>query len=488
MSGGETIGVEVVSETDDDRLKSRFKLIVRSAMQYSAGSLITIVGSILRVGVAARVLSDTENGAWLGLQLLLNYGTNAHLGSLFGAYRSVPLLRAKGESADALREKETAFGVILVASVAAVVALGVLAPIVTGVNAIVTLALASVYLVVNLLRSYFVTMTKADSRFKELSVGYALGGIVTLPSLAFVIFWKLNGLLLAMAVPALVETSYLVRHAGIPRPNIDRLRLRTQLRVGGMTVAITVTTLMLTTADRTTMLRLCGPEATGLYYIGANIVALLPSLTSLPLGVLTPQFFEAVGRGDDIYPFVERPMKVMSFVVAGVVGIGAALLPTAVHHVWPNHVAGLSAAIVALFSTSVTVLAGLVTNVYYALDRQGGLVVIVGGSSLLAFAAAGVGIHLWGGAIVGAVVGSALVMIIMHFVSITVAMSLMGKTRAAGLRLAATSLVPTACVAGAVTCVSLIVPGWYAGTVGGAMAMLASIALLLGCFVPVARR
>ena len=85
------------------------KTLLRAAAQYSVGALVTLMASIARVGVTARVLSAEENGTWLALQLVLGYAANLHCGSLYGLYRSVPMLLGRGEVESAEREKRTAF-------------------------------------------------------------------------------------------------------------------------------------------------------------------------------------------------------------------------------------------------------------------------------------------------------------------------------------------------------------------------------------------
>ena len=135
--------------------------LIRAAAQYSIGMLIAMMGSIARVGVTARLLSEEQNGIWLGLQLLLGYAGNLHLGSLYGMFRSVPIKRARGEHADAEREKGTAFTFVLVMTVIGALALLVLAPRIASPTSPRQVGLTMSLLATNLLPMYFVTLLKS---------------------------------------------------------------------------------------------------------------------------------------------------------------------------------------------------------------------------------------------------------------------------------------------------------------------------------------
>ncbi len=477
MASVDAADAEPVKTTSESRLKA----LLRAAAQYSAGSMVQMVTSIARVGVTARVLSEAEVGAWLGLQLLLSYAGNLHLGSLYGVYRSVPMMRARGDDEDAEREKNTAFAFLLLMTVVGTLGLFLLAPVVSTGTTTRHVLLTMALLVATLLRMYWSTVLRAESRFKELSVAWVLGSAVAAPGLALIVWWKLDGVLVAMLAQAIVETGYLAIKSGVPRVKLELPLLKGQLRVGIMTLGTTVGTLALTTADRTIMLKLCGAAQTGLYYLGANIVTLLPTLALIPTAVLTPKFFERAGRGEDLMPLVERPLKLMSVFVAVLCGSAAAILPAVVYRVWPTHVAGLPAAILALFATCPIILAGLVTNVFYALDRQGRHLVVLGVTAIAAYALGAAGVFVTDGSIAGAVAGTIGAMVGYYFAATIAALDLLpSQTRGKAIRMSFASLVPSLCVIGVLIVLTLFVPGWLRGDiVGGAVALLATMLVLV---------
>jgi O-antigen/teichoic acid export membrane protein len=464
------------------------KTLLRAVTQYSVGMTLGLVTSIARVGVTARVLSEEQNGIWLGLQLLLGYAGNVHLGSLYGMFRSVPMLRARGEHGEAEREKETAFSFVALMAIVGALGLALVQPLfVRGVDR-THLALTIALLAANLLRMYCVSLFRAESRFAELSVSSAVGAGVGLGGVGLVLSYGLTGLLTGMLGHALAESAFLLWRSELPRLRIDRVILRAQLRVGLMTLLTAVGALALTNADRTIMLRVFGPQTTGLYYLGANIVVLIPAIAGVPAAVLTPRFFERVGRGEDLRPLVERPLRAIAFPQAALCAAGAVVLPALVHHIWPAHVPGIPAAMAALLGTYAIVLAGLVTNVYYALDRQGVHVIILAVCAALACASAWLGAKL-GGTIVAAAAGAVAVLFLYASVATVLALALLPsaeKDRWRGVRVALAGLIPAAwgCALVALTHV-LVGSAWLAGSISGG---LAGLGIVTGGFLPLVPR
>lgn len=463
---------------------SRLGALLRAAAQVSVGSLVTMAASIARVGLTARLLTPEENGVWLGLQLLMSYSGNLHLGSIYGAFRSVPMLLAKGDEDGATREKSTTFTFVLCMAV-----VGGLTALFVGARVAPSaerrhLVLVALLIVANLVRMYWIATAKAESRFKELSAAWVAGSVVTTASLALIPLLRLDGLLLGMLAQTVVESALLARAVAIPPLGIDVGRLGGQLRVGLFTLATTVGTLALTTADRAVMLRASGPAAAGTYYLGANIVTLVPALTAIPATVLTPHFFERAARGEDLVPLVERPLAALSVFAAAVSGFGAALLPAVVHRLWPAHVPGIPAAMVALVAACPVVLVTMASNVFYALDRQGQHVLVLVGCAALAYGLGFAGVHATGGAIVGAVAGATLAVLAYYALASAAAMRVLRHPAVTGLRMTVTSLVPLAAVAASLGVLATLTDTWWRGDLGGAALACLAVVVPLAAFVP----
>lgn len=359
--------------------------IVKHALQYTLGGGAGLFASMARVAITARVLSPRDAGVWLGLQLVLGYGSQAHAGVLFGLYRNVPILRACGDVEAAQREKRSSLGFTLLAFVLATPIM-----LVVGRRLIQSARLYQLLAVVALVglslwRSFLVTVFRAESRFFELSVQSALGALVSLGSLLFVVWWGLDGVLLSTLTQVVFEIGFLLYKERIDRPALDWRVIRGQLEVGVVTLLIGVGVLVMTTIDRTVMLQRFGAISAGKYYIGANVLTLLPAVAGIPASVITPRLFEGVGRGEDIEPLIAQPMRLGGPFFAFLVLAASLALRPVVSVFWPQLTEGVDAAQAALYGAYPLVMAGLVTNVFYAKNRQGPQVLVLLGCSVLSY-------------------------------------------------------------------------------------------------------
>jgi len=453
--------------------------LLRAAAQYSAGTALGLLATVLRVGAAARLLPRDAMGMWLGLQLILSYGQNLHLGLLFGMFRNVPLQRAAGDSAGAEAIKRASLGFLLLMSGAAGLVLALTVALLGDPNRKRYIVATGVLTIVTLLKSYYVTLYKGDSRFRELSVSSALGSIVSVATLALIWRFGLDGLIWGMTAQAATEMAYLVWQGGLIIPSFDGTIIRAQLTVGAVTLVLNLASVLLTSMDRTVMLRELGAEQTGYYYLGANILVLLPTLVSLPAAVLTPQFFERVGRGEDILPLIERPMRMASVSLAALLGAGALALPAAVAILWPKLALGNSAAIVALLSTYPLVLAGLVGNVFYALNRQAVHLAAMMASCATSFLAATVAVRAYPH-IGAATAGSALGLFVYFLLVVVAAYRVTNAGMARAGRLVGGALLPLVLVVGLVIGIHFLGAAlWPASTVVRAVVGEATFCLVV---------
>jgi O-antigen/teichoic acid export membrane protein len=378
-------------------------------MEYSIGSALGLVGSILRVTMAARLLSAEQRGLWLALQLVFGYAQNLHLGVLFGMLRSVPMLGAAGDTQGAESAKRTSLGFT-----ALMTALGWL-----GLAGFV-LALEPhqrrYYLLIGVLttttlaKSYLVTLFKAESRFRELSVSLAIGGATSIATVTLIAVAALDGLIWGMILQTIIEMAWLLQRGVSFRFAIDRKMLASLLSVGAVTLLVSLGSTLLTSVDRTVMLTRLGQVQTGYYYVGTNVIALLPTLAGFGRDVLTPRFFEAYGasaRPASLIPLVERPLQAGAVLLAAGLGMMVLAMPPTVAHLLPNLVSGNDAARIALLATYPLVLAGFVTNVFYALNRQVLHVLLIAAAAGLGCASATFAVSIrpeiasaaWGGAL-----------------------------------------------------------------------------------------
>jgi O-antigen/teichoic acid export membrane protein len=431
--------------------------LLRAAAEYSLGSALGLVGTIVRVGAAARLLPHDVVGLWLGLQLVLSYGQNLHFGVLFGMFRNVPLLRARGDEQGALRVKQSSLGFVLAASALAAVALVVALAVEHDAQRRRYLALTGALTLVTIIKSYYVTLYKGDNRFRELGISSAVGSTVSIATLVLIWSFGLGGLIVGMLAQAATELLYLIVRTAPIRPRLERVVIWEQLTIGFITLLLNVASVLLTSIDRTVMLRQLGTKQTGFYYLGANAIVLLPMIFAMPAAVLTPQFFERVGRGEPLLPLVERPVRVTATALAVLLGVGAFAVPPAVALIWPTLAPGNTATIFALVATYPLVLSGLVTNVFYALNRQVLSLVAVIAACTTSFlvATAATWAHP---TIVSAAAGSAFGLFVYLVIVVLAAYQVAGSGWRAGFPLLRDSLLPAVIIA-ALTAVIHVVAG-----------------------------
>lgn len=417
--------------------------LLRHAAQYSVGIFLGMVVSIGRAGVSARYLPAEQIGYWIALQLLVNYAANLHFGTLFGMFRSIPIKLASGDVAGAEEEKRTAFSfisvVVIVGTVLATVAAPKLAPQILARYIFEAIGLSAV----TLLKSAYTTVFKAEKRFGELALSGAIGAFLGVGTIIAIPRFGLDALICGMTAQTMCETGVLAARGGIPKFGFPAGVLRTQLRVGVVTLVTNVGVTALMSIDRTVMLQVFGTTAAGLYYIGANIVLLVPVIATVPASVLTPHFFERVGKNEDLRSLVEKPVMLMSYGFSWVVAAGLVAIAPAVHLLWPHLAGGITAAKLALVGTIPIVLVGPVSNVYYAVDRQKAQVVVLLTMSAATYLAAMVGAHVTHD-ISGAAGGAALGLFAYYTASLGGAFWLVSGRTYDGLLLACRSLAPLA--------------------------------------------
>lgn len=369
-------------------------VLLRQAAQYSVGTGLSMMSGIARAGVAARFLTHEQVGAWLGLQVLLGYAANLHFGSIFGMFRSVPIKLARGDRAGAEEEERTSLSFVSVVALVGVAVGAFVAPRflpdVRLRHVMIGLALAALALV----KGWSVSSFKAGRRFGELSISSAIGACFSFVTIALIPRLGIDALLGGMALQGLVEVLVLGWFKGRPTFGISRPVLIEQLRVGFVTLLTNLGITALTTIERTMMLRFLGIAATGTFVIGAQIVFLVPVLAAIPGAVLTPILFERVGRGDDLMPAVQKPVMMLAYGFSWIIGAGLVALDPVVALLWPHLADGNPAAKFALVGTFPMILAGPMSNVFYALDRQGPFVLILAVATAMTAAATWLGIRV----------------------------------------------------------------------------------------------
>ena len=474
------------------------RTLLRSAAQFSFATVASQASGLLRAYYIGRALGPAVAGVWIGLQLVVSYGANAHLGAIFGMHRNVPLLLGRGDEAGARDAERSTLGFTLLAGLlclAAVLAaaLGALTPLEPLVDHRARELLArlrdpgllpvsvgiALVLPTNLLRSYYLTLMRAHNRFREASVASLVGSAVGVAGIPLIRAYGLVGVVWGLLALVGAELLMLVRSAGVPRFGLSWPVLRRQFAYGLLTVAITLVSTLLGSIDRTVLLEHFTAEQRGLYYPAVLSATFFAGLASVPNAILFPRLSERFGRTGDpaeLVGLVDGPLRVVAVGLSLVAGAAALAMPAVVARLLPRFVEGAAAAQLALLGVACSVAVGVVVNAFYALDRQW---LFLGLSALGAAASYGVtevGVRLWP-SLEAVAVGTSIGYLLYAVPVVLVGWSIMEQPLAAGVRAVGRVLLPIAASAVAVWLIlsitaRLAAPASIAGAALGEAAFL----------------
>ena len=449
--------------------------LLKSAAQFSVAVVASQASGLLRAWFVAHALGPAAAGVWIGIQLVVTFAANAHLGAIFGLHRHVPLLRGKGdlEGAEAVRRTTLAFTSVmgLLCFFAVVLAaFGLLAPLETGTlrlpffpNPIglppswqvalanlrdpaerqLVIAVAAV-LPANLLRSYYVTLFKADNRFRESTIASVWGSAVGIAAIPLIPRYGLAGVVWGMFALIVAELLYLMVKAGAPRLSFSWPVLRVQLVVGFVTVLITVANTWLMSVDRWTLFELFPAETRGYYYPALLAATFFYGLAAVPNAILYPRLSEQFGRTGEpghLAALVDGPLRLVSVGFAYVAGAAAIALPVAVRLALPKFMPGVAASQIAMYGVACYVVVGVAINCFYALNRQLLFLAILVGSVGATYGLARLLAHFWLG-LPAVAAGCSLGMLLFLVAVIVLAWIAMDRPAIEGLRTALLSIAP----------------------------------------------
>ncbi len=328
--------------------------------------------SLLRMFVAARVLGPAVYGAWLGLRLIVDYGSSLDFGVLTAMLRNYALLVGRGDEAGARKVRATAFTFAMTTGVVAALVLTGIAFAWPRPEERKVLAAIATLLVVNLGRSYFVVHVKANQEFSRLAFSSVCGGVTTLVTLPLISAWGLSGLVWGMVCQGLAEIASIAHHAGVPRLRMSWDTLKVQLQYGLPCTATAFAFTLLSSMDRTLILQMLGAEHLGRYGVAficgmiSTIVASVPSIVTSPR--LARRYGET-GRASDLGPVLLGALPQICVAGAIAAGAGAIAIPPLVHRLLPKYLEGVRAAQIIVISGYLLAPIGLAASCLAALHQ-----------------------------------------------------------------------------------------------------------------------
>ena len=304
--------------------------------------------SMARGFVAARMLDPMAFGAWNALQLMMDYGSLAPLGTQQGLDQLVPARLVEGDAQRISRVKRAAlFNVIALTLLFALLGLSWASVGSSRMRATwhltgIGIALMCVMFVnvsnvgTSILRSHGDIGTLTKWFILQGLLGSGLG-------LTLMFFFGRWGLLWGWFTGCLVALLFVIyRGRGkfpiLPAPALECFDL---IQVGIPLYAFSASTIVMRNLDRIVVLRFLGTQALGYYGLSVNVLTLLmaipDSLTYVSYPKLVKLFSQSGQDPESIRERVERMARGVSIGLPLVAGLCALWAPGAVHALLPKY-------------------------------------------------------------------------------------------------------------------------------------------------------
>jgi len=350
--------------------------IARQVVQLSTANITVQVTRFIKNFLLARLLGPQLFGLWNGLQVLLVYGVNAHLGVLHAMNREVPLRRGRGqrEAIPALARVSLTFTMMATLALAVVLVLISISPLVDGLEAVALRLLAAVLLAQQLYQ-FFQFWLRADDQFALLSRTLVVSAVIELAvTVAWVYYAGFLGIFYGFLAGALVAVVLCLRAVNPAFWRLDfNFSLIPQLvRLGFPMMIIGLSYSLMTTLDRVLIINFLGAEQLGYYALGPLVLAALTYLPATINQVIYPKLGErygATGEVRSVTGYVIRPTVITAYLMAFVLG-GAYLGLPLLLHLLPKYNAGLPAARILFAGFYFLSLVGASANLLVTINRQ----------------------------------------------------------------------------------------------------------------------
>lgn len=355
---------------------------IRDSVGYAFTQYLVRAGLMLRGIVAAKLLGPQQYGAWNALQLMMDYGMFAPLGTQQGLDQAVPSRLVGGDGPLLDRLKRAGFFNILALTL--FFAAGCLVWVRLGSSSrvldawgFVGIAGALACILLTNVAYYHLTLLRSHGDIQAVSGWYFWQGLIGAGAgLALIPMFGMWSLLWGWLVGTFVAAAF-VRWRGraiapiAPIPSADSLHL---LQVGLPMFVYTGSALVMRTLDRLIILRWLGTEDLGYYSLSVMALTFLLYLPDSVAYVVYPRFVREFGEaGRDpaaLRPNVERILVGIALLVSLLCGLAYLLAHEVAAAVLPKFLPGVPALRVLSFGAIGLALANLGSIALMTLGRQ----------------------------------------------------------------------------------------------------------------------
>ena len=409
--------------------------------------------SMARSFVAAKVLDPGAFGAWNALQLMMDYGSLAPLGTQQGLDQLVPARIVEGDAERTRRLKRAAlFNVVALTLLFATLALAWSAVGSSRMRAnwhLYGLALAFACVMFVNLSNLGTSILRSYGDIGGMSRWFVLQGLIGSGlGLGLMVWFGRWGLLWGWIAGCLVAFVFvMIRGRKVipltPSPATESLDL---LQVGIPLYVFSASALVMRNLDRIVVLRFLGTQALGYYGLSVNVLTLLmavpDSLAYVSYPQLVKRFTEAAEDPAAIRGRVERLVRGVAVGVPLAAALCAIWARDLVHAVLPRYDACVSPLRVLAFGATGLALSSFASIVLMTVGRR---VILVPAAVFLSALSGGLQLLSlrWNGGLTGIAAAATTAYLLSGSVLLSLAAAGVGYAFADGLALIARCLAPT---------------------------------------------
>jgi O-antigen/teichoic acid export membrane protein len=354
---------------------------IRDSFNYAFTQYLVRASLMLRGVIAAKLLGPQPYGAWNALQLMMDYGLFAPLGTQQGLDQAVPARMGSASAEQLDRLKRAGLFNILATTLAFGAGCLLWASYgssrVLGAWGFAGIAGALAVVLTTNLAYYHLTLLRSHGNITAVSGWYfwqgLVGAVIGLAGIRWFGMWSLLWGWLLGTVVAAAYTRWQGRAIAplAPSPSADSLLL---LQVGFPMFVFTGSTLVMRSLDRLIILRYLGTEDLGLYSLAVMALTFLLYLPDSISYVLYPNFvreYSAAGRDPEaIRPRAERVLRSLSLFVPALCGLAWLLSQPMAMAVLPQFLPGVASMRLLGFGAVGLAFAGLCSILLMTVGRQ----------------------------------------------------------------------------------------------------------------------
>jgi len=322
------------------------------------------------------LFTPAQLGIWNLLNVILGYGSNAHLGLLDGMNKAIPFLREQNEAAQVERIKDSVFWVNLLLGGLVSVVLLIVSWFMPGFYGAGLRIMAGVVFF-QLIFFYLFSLLRADNRFGLVSggiVGLSVFSTVLVLGGALVVEDRLRGALAGLLASYALIVAYLLsrsRYRFSVQCRVDALRKA--LKLGFPLIVLGVLNTVFMSVDRWMIAVWLDETRLGYYALGfmaSNLLVLVPGSVA---SVLYPRMLERFAVNLDpreVRNLLTGPIRALAVLMLTLIGAAVVFLPLLIRVFLPKYLNSIPVLMVLIPGAFFLSLAPITGCYLIAINRQ----------------------------------------------------------------------------------------------------------------------